>query len=112
MAISLTADAADVVREGMRKEGFDPATDYLRVGVQGGGCSGMSYNLSFEKAPTEADQVAESHGIRLLVDRKSYLFINGTEVGYGGKNALSRGFQFQNPNVVQSCGCGTSFMVE
>ena len=112
MAISLTPEAADVVRDAMRKEGHEPEKDYLRVGVQGGGCSGMSYNLAFEPEPTEADQVFESHGIRLLVDRKSYLFINGTRIDYGGKNTLSKGFQFENPNVVQSCGCGTSFMVE
>jgi iron-sulfur cluster assembly protein len=112
MALSITPAAAEVLRAAMQKEGVSPADAYLRVGVKGGGCSGMSYNLSFDKAPTKFDTVQESEGIRMLVDRKSYLFINGTRIDYGGKNVFSRGFQFENPNVVQACGCGTSFTVE
>jgi iron-sulfur cluster assembly protein len=112
MALVLSPAAAEVIRTAMQKEGMDLAESYLRVGVKGGGCSGMSYNLSFEKAPTKFDQVQESEGIRMLVDRKSYLFINGTEIDYGGSNMLNKQFKFNNPNVVQACGCGTSFMVE
>jgi iron-sulfur cluster assembly protein len=72
----------------------------------------MNYNLSFDKTPTKFDSVQESNGIRMLVDRKSYLFINGTEIDFGGTNPLNKGFHFNNPNVVQACGCGTSFVVE
>ncbi len=112
MAITLTTTAADVVRGAMEKDGFSPASAYLRVGVKGGGCAGMSYNLTFENEPGQHDQVFESLGVRILVDRKSFLFINGTEIDYGGKSVLTKSFQFKNPNVVQACGCGTSFMIE
>jgi iron-sulfur cluster assembly protein len=112
MAISLTAAAADYIRGNMEKEGFSPADDYLRIGVRGGGCSGMSYKMEFEKAPGEADMVHESQGLRILVDRKSYLFVNRTEIDYGGTSVLNRSFKFNNPNVAQACGCGTSFSVE
>ncbi len=112
MAVTLTAAAAETIRNAMTKEGLEPSEAYLRIGVKGGGCSGMSYNLSFDKAPTKFDQVQESEGLRLLVDRKSYLFINGTQIDYGGTSVLNRKFTFSNPNVVQACGCGTSFMVE
>lgn len=112
MALSLTPAAAEVILTAMDKEGVPRDEAYLRVGIKGGGCSGMNYNLSFDKIPTKFDQVQESQGIRLLVDRKSYLFVNGTVIDFGGANALTRGFQFNNPNVVQACGCGTSFVVE
>ena len=112
MAISLTESAAEYIRGNMEKEGFRPDADYLRVGIRGGGCSGMSYNLAFEKAPSESDMVHESQGLRILVDRKSFLFINRTEIDYGGTSVLNRSFKFNNPNVTQACGCGTSFAVE
>jgi iron-sulfur cluster assembly protein len=112
MALTITPSAAEVIRGAMQKEGVDPAAVYLRVGIKGGGCSGMSYNLSFDANPTKFDQVMVSEGIRMLVDRKSYLFINGTAIDFGGENPLTRGFQFNNPNVVQACGCGTSFVIE
>lgn len=111
MAISVTAAAAQAIREAMQKEGFTPEEAYLRLGVKGGGCSGMSYHMAFEREPAPGDQIFESHGVRLVVDRKSYLLLNGTELDFGGSR-LMRSFKFNNPNVVAACGCGTSFSVE
>lgn len=82
----------------------------LRVAVIGGGCSGMSYKLDFQKEPTGEDKVFEQDGVRIFVDPKSYLYLKGLEMHYeGGLNGT--GFQFRNPNAQKSCGCGTSFSV-
>lgn len=80
----------------------------LRVSVTGGGCSGMSYKLDFVDAPTERDKVFEQNGVKVAVDPKSLLFLDGMELDYsGGLNG--KGFVFNNPNATKSCGCGNSF---
>jgi iron-sulfur cluster assembly protein len=82
---------------------------HLRVQVIGGGCSGMSYKLDFESVPpTDADKIFEQDGVRLVIDRKSLLYLGGTELDFsGGLNG--KGFVFNNPNAKRTCGCGSSF---
>jgi iron-sulfur cluster assembly protein len=80
----------------------------LRVSVTGGGCSGMSYKLDFVESASERDKVFEQGGVKVAVDPKSYLYLNGLELDYsGGLNG--KGFVFNNPNATKSCGCGNSF---
>ena len=80
----------------------------LRVAVKGGGCSGLTYMLDLVEEPLHDDKVIEEHGLQLYVDRKSYVFLAGTTLGYsGGLNG--KGFVFDNPNAKTTCGCGTSF---
>ena len=82
----------------------------LRVGVEGGGCSGLMYNLSFDAEMKEGDQVFEDKGIKIVVDKKSFLYLVGTQLDYtGGLNG--KGFVFVNPNASRTCGCGESFSV-
>jgi iron-sulfur cluster assembly protein len=87
-----------------------PADTFIRVGVEGGGCSGLSYKLEFDNVMKEGDQVFEDKGIKVVVDRKSFLYLVGTELQYtGGLNG--KGFVFNNPNASRTCGCGESFSV-
>ena len=87
-----------------------PADTFIRVGVDGGGCSGLSYKLEFDNQMKEGDQVFEDKGIKIVVDRKSFLYLVGTELEYtGGLNG--KGFVFNNPNANRTCGCGESFSV-
>jgi iron-sulfur cluster assembly protein len=83
----------------------------LRVGVQGGGCSGFTYTMGVEtQAPSQTDKTFDNDGIKIVVDMKSYLYLNGTEIDF--KDTLQeRGFVFNNPNAKSSCGCGSSFGV-
>ena len=83
---------------------------FLRVGVKGGGCSGMSYKLDFQDAPEANDKIYEQDGVRVFIDPKSFLYVRGLELDFsGGLNGT--GFTFKNPNATKSCGCGTSFAV-
>lgn len=83
---------------------------FIRVGVQGGGCSGLMYQLEFDNEMKEGDQVFEDNGIQIVVDKKSYLYLIGTELDYsGGLNG--KGFIFKNPNADRTCGCGESFSI-
>jgi iron-sulfur cluster assembly protein len=83
---------------------------FIRVGVDGGGCSGLSYKLEFDDTLKEGDQMFEDKGIKIVVDRKSFLYLVGTELEYtGGLNG--KGFVFNNPNASRTCGCGESFSV-
>jgi len=92
----------------MEDDGFDTATDYVRVGVKSGGCSGLSYDLKFDKALGEDDKVFEDNDIKIAVDKKSFLYLVGTILEYsGGLNG--KGFVFNNPNANRTCGCGESF---
>jgi iron-sulfur cluster assembly protein len=87
-----------------------PADTFIRVGVDGGGCSGLSYKLEFDNTIKEGDQVFEDKGIKIAVDKKSFLYLIGTELDYvGGLNG--KGFVFNNPNASRTCGCGESFGV-
>lgn len=92
----------------MREDGFNPETDYIRVGVKSGGCSGLEYVLKFDKERAEADQVFEDNGIKIIVDKKSFLYLVGTTLEFSsGLNG--KGFVFNNPNAKRTCGCGESF---
>lgn len=92
----------------MQEEGFDAHTDYVRVGVKSGGCSGLSYELRFDREVAENDKVFEDNTVRIVVDKKSFLYLVGTTLEYsGGLNG--KGFVFNNPNAQRTCGCGESF---
>ncbi len=92
----------------MEDEGFNAQTDFVRVGVKSGGCSGLSYDLKFDYTAAEEDKVFEDNGVRIIVDKKSFLYLVGTTLEYsGGLNGT--GFVFNNPNASRTCGCGESF---
>ena len=92
----------------MEDEGFNPATDFVRVGVTSGGCSGLSYQLKFDREVGEDDKIFEDNGVKIAVDKKSFLYLVGTTLEYsGGLNG--KGFYFNNPNASRTCGCGESF---
>ncbi len=92
----------------MNQEGFDPSRDFVRVGVKSGGCSGLSYELKFDKEKDSQDKLFEDNMVRILVDKKSLLYLVGTTLDYsGGLNG--KGFVFKNPNANRTCGCGESF---
>ena len=83
---------------------------FIRVGVEGGGCSGLSYKLEFDNQIKDGDKVFEDKGVRIVCDRKSFLYLVGTELDFSdGLNG--KGFQFHNPNASRTCGCGESFAV-
>jgi iron-sulfur cluster assembly protein len=110
MAIMLTERAAKEVKKIMEEQKL-PESVVLRVGVQGGGCSGFQYALGFDNEVNPAiDEVSELHGIKVAVDRKSSMYLSGTEVDFY-EGLEKRGFTFNNPNASKSCGCGTSFQV-
>ena len=92
----------------MTEDGFQPFEDFIRVGVKSGGCSGLEYVLKFDNEKTDADQIFEDNGIKIIVDKKSILYLAGTILEYsGGLNG--KGFVFNNPNASRTCGCGESF---
>ena len=106
--VTLTAGAIAEIMRLMNEEGFD-AGNLLRVGVKGGGCSGMTYVLGFDK-PTDKDEQFEIAGIPCIMEKSHGIYLTGMEVEWeGGLN--SRGFTFKNPNASKTCGCGTSFAV-
>lgn len=106
--IKVSETARDKISQLMREEGFIPETDYVRVGVKSGGCSGLSYELKFYKEHSSEDKVFEDNLIKIVVDKKSFLYLVGTTLEYsGGLNG--RGFVFNNPNANRTCGCGESF---
>src|SRR5262245_23318653 len=105
--IQITETAARKIRTLMAKQGISEGG--LRVGVKGGGCSGLSYTFAWEKEPRFGDQVFEgAEGAKIFIDRKSLLYLNGTVLDYD-TNLVSKGFGFQNPNAKTTCGCGSSF---
>ena len=106
--IEVSETAKQKVINLMTEEGFDATTDYVRVGVQSGGCSGLSYELNFDDKKDDADKVFEDNNVRIIVDKKSFLYLVGTVLEYsGGLNG--KGFVFNNPNAQRTCGCGESF---
>jgi len=106
--IKVSESAKQKVLTLMQEEGFDTANDYVRVGVKSGGCSGLSYELNFDRKIGEADKVFEDNAVRIIVDKKSFLYLVGTTLEYsGGLNG--KGFVFNNPNAERTCGCGESF---
>lgn len=108
MSVVLTENAANELKKVIAEQKL-PETVALRIGVAGGGCSGFEYKLGFEEEVDEnADSIKEMHGIRVAVDKKSALYLDGTELDF--HNGIDRrGFVFNNPNAVKSCGCGSSF---
>ena len=107
-AIHLTERAAQKIRTLLEKEGVSPEVGGLRVGVQGGGCSGLSYAMRLDTQPRDRDKIFAEHGARIFVDPKSFLYLNGTTLEYE-ETLMRQGFVFQNPNAARNCGCGSSF---
>lgn len=106
--IKVSEKASKKVIELMREDGFDATKDFVRVGVKSGGCSGLSYDLKFDNTQLEGDKVFEDNGIKIIVDKKSFLYLIGTTLDFsGGLNGT--GFVFNNPNANRTCGCGESF---
>ncbi|MEI7767866.1 MAG: iron-sulfur cluster insertion protein ErpA [Phycisphaerae bacterium] len=106
MAIALTETAAKEIKSIIEAQGLQNVS--LRIGVKGGGCSGFSYVLDLTESAAENDEKFDSHGIPVVVDRKSYLYLNGTEIDFRDE-IMGRGFVFKNPNSTHTCGCGSSF---
>ena len=107
MGITLTENAAKQVNSFMQKRGKGVG---LRLGVKTTGCSGLAYVMEFADDIDSEDVVFESQGVKILVDPKSLVYIDGTELDYA-KEGLNEGFKFENPNVKDECGCGESFTV-
>ena len=106
--IKVSDDARKKLAQLMTEEGFDAVQDYVRVGVKSGGCSGLSYDLKFDKEQVEEDKLFEDNQIKILVDKRNFLYLVGTILEYsGGLNG--KGFVFNNPNAQRTCGCGESF---
>ncbi len=106
--IKVSDDACKKIVDMMTDDGFDAAKDYVRVGVKSGGCSGLSYDLTFDKNIGENDKVFEDNNVKIAVEKKSFLYLAGTVLEFsGGLNG--KGFVFNNPNAQRTCGCGESF---
>ena len=106
--IKVSDIAKKKVVELMTEEGYDAQADFVRVAVKSGGCSGLSYDLKFDNNKDDDDKVFEDNGVRVIVDKKSFLYLVGTTLEYsGGLNGA--GFVFNNPNASRTCGCGESF---
>jgi iron-sulfur cluster assembly protein len=106
--IKVSESASKRIVNMMTEEGFDATNDYVRVGVKSGGCSGLSYELKFDKEIGENDKVFEDNNVKIAVEKKSFLYLAGTVLEFsGGLNG--KGFVFNNPNANRTCGCGESF---
>lgn len=106
--ITLTPSAASKLQDVLHSKGYSEATHGLRVFVQGGGCGGMQYGMTFEGNAREVDEVYENYGIKVFVDPTSLFYINGAQIDFVD-NLMGGGFHIENPNAVSSCGCGSSF---
>jgi iron-sulfur cluster assembly protein len=106
--IQVTDRAVQRIRIAMAKEGIAPEEGGLRLGVMGGGCSGLSYSIKFDSRPRERDRIYEFDGVRIFVDPKSFLYLHGMTLDYE-ETLMRQGFNFINPNSSRSCGCGSSF---
>lgn len=106
--IQVTERALKRIRMAMAKEGISPAEGGVRLGIQGGGCSGLSYSVRFDTQPRERDRIFQFEDVRVFVDPKSFLYLSGMTLDYE-ETLLRQGFQFMNPNSSRSCGCGSSF---
>ncbi|GGW90005.1 iron-sulfur cluster assembly protein [Salegentibacter mishustinae] len=106
--IKVSESAKKKIAALMSDEGFDNLQDFVRVGVKSGGCSGLSYELKFDKVKAEDDKLFEDNDIKIVVDKRSVLYLAGTVLEFsGGLNG--KGFVFNNPNAQRTCGCGESF---
>jgi len=109
MSIQLSEAAAKEIKSIIKQQGLPESETRLRVGVKGGGCSGFSYMLDLTEEPKgEMDEELEAHGVKILIDMKSYLYLNGAEIDFKDE-VMGRGFTFKNPNASSTCGCGSSF---
>jgi iron-sulfur cluster assembly protein len=109
MPITLSESAAKEIKSIIADQKLPDDKTRLRVGVKGGGCSGFSYMLDLvEDEPGESDEQLESNGVKIVVDMKSYLYLNGAEIDFKDE-VMGRGFVFKNPNATSTCGCGSSF---
>jgi len=109
LGVKITEKAAEKIKYFAAKDGVTGNVG-LRVAVKGGGCSGLTYDLKITNQELESDKVVEQHGVKVMVDKKSYIFLVGTVLDFSdGLNG--KGFTFANPNATKSCGCGTSFSV-
>lgn len=107
--LTVTERAKDKAIELIKLEN-KPADSFIRVGVEGGGCSGLTYKLEFDNTELPGDKVFEDKGMKIVCDKKSFLYLIGTELDFtDGLNG--KGFQFHNPNASRTCGCGESFAV-
>jgi iron-sulfur cluster assembly protein len=114
MSITLSENAATAVKKIVEEQSAEGAFQAekvrLRVGVKGGGCSGFSYTLDLvEEERGETDEELDSHGVKILIDNKSLLYLSGTEIDYRDDGMMQKGFLFKNPNASSTCGCGSSF---
>ena len=108
MSVTITEKAAKEIQRVLSEQKM-PETTVLRIGVAGGGCSGFQYSLGFDtKTDPVKDELFEQHGVKVAVDRKSELYLDGTVLDFFD-GLEKRGFTFNNPNAVKSCGCGSSF---
>ncbi|HTV06637.1 MAG TPA: iron-sulfur cluster assembly accessory protein [Acidobacteriaceae bacterium] len=106
--IQVTDRAIKRIRIALAKEGISPTEGGLRLGVQGGGCSGLSYNIRFDTQPRERDRIFNFEDVRIFVDPKSFIYLHGMVLDYE-ETLMRQGFNFVNPNSTKSCGCGSSF---
>ncbi len=109
MSIVVTDKAAERIKVGLEQQGLSRESG-LRLGVRGGGCSGLSYVIRFEKGSRPGDKVIENEGARVFVDLKSYLYLKGMTLDWQG-DLMQQGFAFVNPNASKTCSCGQSFIV-
>ena len=108
--VHVTANAVKRIRVILAKEGISTEEGGLRLGVKGGGCSGLSYAIAFDSHPRERDRIFTFDGVRVFIDPQSFVYLNGMTLDYV-ETLMRQGFNFINPNSARSCGCGTSFSV-
>ena len=108
MPIVLSETAAREIKTIIEQQELDAENIRLRVGVKGGGCSGFSYLLDLTEQSRDTDEQFEQHGVQIVCDPKSYLYLNGTSIDFKDE-IMGRGFVFNNPNATNTCGCGSSF---
>ncbi len=107
-ALLITAVAAQRLREVAASEGVDLGQTFVRVGVVEGGCSGLTYDLGWDTVRRDADRLVEAHGLRVLLDRRSALYVEGTTLDFS-EGLEGKGFHFHNPQAARTCACGESF---
>ena len=108
MSMELTERAAQEVKTILGQQNLDPSSTFLRLGVKGGGCSGFSYSLDLTETKSEQDEEFDHHGIKVVCDPKSLLYLEGVKLDFRDE-VMGRGFVFNNPNATSTCGCGSSF---
>jgi len=108
--LQVTPSAVKRIRTILAKEGISPAEGGMRLGVKGGGCSGLSYAIAFDARPRESDHIFTFEDVRVFIDPKSFVYLRGMKLDYE-ETLMRQGFSFINPNSARSCGCGTSFSV-